>query len=120
MNTASLRVLCCFAFIALAGMHRTFAQYSPAKVALHINNLTSEERDSLSNELRTHGDLRISFACVPAGILILEPVNSGRSAEQVRALAASALIARLPAARRSEVALTQAEAEALCAAARNH
>ena len=119
MKTLLARTLAILAFVAFGGILNTHAQTTAPRVALRVQGLTSEERDQLSADLGRRGDLRISFACVPAGILILEPVDGERSADSVRAMAATALIRRLPPQRRSEVALTLTEAEALCSAARN-
>ncbi len=119
MKTLFTRTLAFVAFTTIAGILWSQAQTASGRVALRVNGLTNEERDLLSNDLQEHGDLRISFACVPAGVLILEPVNQDRSADSVRALAATALIRRLPPSRRTEVPLSLSEAEALCSEARN-
>lgn len=118
MNTHFARTLTCTVFLAI-GILLHAQTTASSRVALRVDGLTSEERDQLSNDLAQRGDLRISFACVPAGILILEPTGTDRSADSVRAMAATALIRRLPPARRSEVALSMNEAEELCSAARN-
>ncbi len=120
MKTLFARTLACLAFISLGILLHGQQATNLSRVALRVDGLTSEERDLLSNDLRQHGDLRISFACVPAGILILEPISADRSVDSVRAMAATALIRHLPADRRSEVPLTLSEAEALCSTARNH
>jgi hypothetical protein len=120
MKTHLSRALASLAILALCGIMQSHAQTTAQRVALRVDGLTSEERDLLSADLGQRGDLRISFACVPAGILILEPVNPERTADSVRAMTAAALIHRLPAQRRSEVALTMNEAEELCREARNH
>ena len=119
MKTLLARTLAFLAFIGIGGILHSQAQVTAPRVALRVTGLTSEERDLLSTDLGQRGDLRISFACVPAGILILEPVSPDRSADSVRAMAAAALIHRLPVQRRSEVALSLTEAEELCSAARN-
>ena len=119
MKTLLSRAVAILASIAICGILHSHAQSTAQRVALRVDGLTSEERDQLNADLGQRGDLRISFACVPAGILILEPVAPDRSADSVRAMAAAALIHRLPAQRRSEVALTLNEAEALCSEARN-
>lgn len=120
MKTPLTRTLTLPAFLVLANLLVGQVPGSdPSRVALRVDGLTSEERDQLSADLVQRGDLRISFACVPAGILILEPVSPDRSADSVRAMAATALIHRLPAQRRSEVALSLSEAEELCSEARN-
>ena len=120
MNTHIARTLTCLAFITPGILlHAQVQTTALTRVALRVDGLTAEERDQLSTDLCRRGDLRISFACVPAGILILEPVSPDRSADSVRAMAATALIRHLPAERRSEVALSLHEAEELCSAARN-
>ncbi len=50
---------------------------------LQVRGLTSAMRDGLAQDLKRDGHYRIAFACVPAGILILEPTTNagGRSAE---------------------------------------
>ena len=120
MNTLFARTIAFLAFLAIGSLFHSQAQTTSQRVALRVHGLTNEERDQLSTDLSEHGDLRISFACVPAGILILEPISPDRSADSVRAMAAAALIRRLPAQRRSEVALSLNEAEELCSAARNN
>ena len=120
MNTLHPRTIAFLAFLIIVGILHSYAQTAAQRVALRVDGLTSEERDQLSSDLSHRGDLRISFACVPAGILILEPLDPDRSADSVRAIAAAALIQRLPARRRSEVALSLNEAEELCSAARNN
>ena len=120
MKTHFARTFVCLAFLPLGTLlHAQVQTTAPTRVALRVDGLTAEERDQLSTDLCRRGDLRISFACVPAGILILEPVSPDRSADSVRAMAATALIRRLPAERRSEIALSLNEAEELCSAARN-
>lgn len=104
-------ILCC--------LTRTHAQTETPRIALHVSNLTSDERDALNHDLNDRGDLRIVFACVPAGILILEPVNGERRADQVRTLAAAALNARIPTQRRSEATMSLEEAESRCSTVRN-
>ena len=120
MNTLFTRRIICAAFAAISALIHLHAQETTSRVALRITSLTSEERDALSRDLTDGGELRIAFACVPAGILIVEPITHDRSAASVRAMAASALIRRLPVARRTDIHLTQAEAEALCAEARHN
>ncbi len=120
MKTLLARSLPLLVFLFLADLLVGQAPGSdPSRVALRVDGLTHEERDQLSIDLQERGDLRISFACVPAGILILEPIDPERAADSVRAMAATALIRRLPAQRRNEMALSIHEAEALCETSRN-
>lgn len=119
MKTLLSRTLAALACISSALLlHGQSVDGTPPRVALRVDGLTSAERDLLTADLGLEGELRISFACVPAGILIIEPTQADRSADSVRAMAASALIRRLPAQRRSEVALSLNEAEELCSEAR--
>lgn len=45
---------------------------SPQAVAFHVEGLTAEESDAFATELATEGEFRIAYACVPAGILVIE------------------------------------------------
>lgn len=112
----TLTIAAVLLMIASAGAH---AQTTSPRVALRVSQLTPDERDALNRDLIARGELRITYACVPAGIIIIEPVAQDRDADSVRAMAAAAIIRRLPADRRTEIPLTLTEAEALCSAARN-
>lgn len=90
------------------------------KVAFHITDLTSEERDALARALGQRGDARLAFACVPAGILIIESTEEGRSADSLRLRALPGLLAHVQPSRIQEEHLTLAHAESLCADSRSH
>jgi hypothetical protein len=103
------------------GLSRAQAQSAEAAaIGLHINGLTSAERDALAQDLDTQGELHVSFACVPAGILVLEGTGRTVSTPERRQAALHAVRQRIAAARISEEQLTLSTAEALCAEARNH
>lgn len=114
----SLAIAAALFTIGNAGLQAQSTAVSP-RVALRVSQLTPDERDALNRDLIARGELRITYACVPAGIIIIEPVAQDRDADSVRAMAAAAIIRRLPADRRMEIPLTLTEAEALCSAARN-
>ena len=63
------------------------------------------------------GDLRMRYACVPAGILILEPVP-GRSVGDLRTQVAPIIRRHVPAGRSTELTITIQQAEDRCAQVR--
>ena len=119
MKTLIFRSLAIAALLLTLGTTSLLAQTTASRIALRVSQLTPDERDALNRDLIARGELRITYACVPAGIIIIEPVGQDRDADSVRAMAAAAIIRRLPADRRMEIPLTLTEAEALCSAARN-
>ncbi|MCB0769215.1 MAG: hypothetical protein KDC00_02285 [Flavobacteriales bacterium] len=53
-----------------------FAQApSNGELVLNVRGLTSAMRDGLASDLQQEGRYRIAFACVPAGILIVEATD---------------------------------------------
>ncbi len=42
------------------------------RVAYSIAGITEQERDAIAQELASTGEGRVAYACVPAGILVLE------------------------------------------------
>lgn len=85
---------------------------------MRIQSLTSEERDALNRQLQAEGSMRVAYACVPAGILILEHDATSRSAAQVRELLLARVESVLPASRIMEANIEQQDAEQRCATAR--
>ena len=119
MWTTTARMLALAAIAVMCSLMRTHAQADTPRLALQVTGLTAEERDALNRDLTARGDMRIAFACVPAGILILEQTTTARPAEQARALAVAVLNERIPAQRRMEAPMSLEEAETRCNAARN-
>lgn len=122
MNTRflprTLGLLLCLC--ACLGLQKALAQSAEASlIGLHINGLTSAERDALAHDLAADGSVRVSFACVPAGILVLEPSARTVSTTERHDAALRTVRQRIPAARISEQAMSLTDAEALCADARN-
>ena len=48
-------------------------------IAFHIDGFSSTERDAIAVEIAMGGEFRMSYACVPAGILVIEPIAAGAS-----------------------------------------
>lgn len=88
-----------------------------AELVLRVNGLTSAERDALTRALPADGSVRLVYACVPAGILILDAPHQGSRAavrEQVMPLATK----RIATNRITEPAMDRTQAEAQCASLR--
>ena len=90
-----------------------------ARIALRIADLTPAERDALSREFADNGHARIVFACVPAGLIILEATDETRSTESLRLHAMPDLLRRVSPTRITEDHLTLQGAEDLCAVERD-
>jgi len=50
-------------------------------IAYQVSGLNPDMRDQLAQALHQQGIMRIAFACVPAGILVFEPLNGGLRAD---------------------------------------
>ncbi len=90
-----------------------------ALVAYQVSGLTSADRDQLALQADQGGVVKLTFACVPAGILVFEPVNGAARADlgtQVEGLITQRM------GRANVVAATndRQQLEALCATARNN
>lgn len=88
-------------------------------IAYQVGGLTSEIRDELVQELQQQGTMRIAFACVPAGILVFEPVNGGLRADHQQQVE-SFIAQRVGRSSITVSSLDRNQLEAQCAAARNH
>ncbi len=121
MNTEDLlRRALSIAALAFATMQTASAQSSiqaQAPVILHVEGLTASKRDLIKQEIETQGDLRMRYACVPAGILILEPVP-GRSGGDLRAQVTPIIRRHVPEGRSTELTITIQQAEDRCAQVR--
>ena len=58
----------------------------PQRVAYHIEGITEQERDAIALDLAANTELHIAFACVPAGILVIEgsTTDQGRASTAVQ------------------------------------
>lgn len=88
------------------------------EMVLQVRGLTSEMRDGLANDLQREGHYRIAFACVPAGIILLESTDVTRRVDQQADLMPVVHRRIDPSAIRSTNMLRR-DAEAACAEARN-
>ncbi|MFT3886410.1 MAG: hypothetical protein QM724_13575 [Flavobacteriales bacterium] len=118
MNTCFLsRSIGLLALVAGLGLAKVHAQETA--IGIRINGLTTDERDALVRDLRQQGELRVGFACVPAGILLLEPTGRAALTPEGHTAAIRTVRQRIAGARISEEPLTMATAEERCAEARN-
>ncbi|MBL7938776.1 MAG: hypothetical protein JNL43_05400 [Flavobacteriales bacterium] len=73
--------------VLFSGKASAQASLDRSAVTLQVRGLTSAMRDGLAQDLKRDGHYRIAFACVPAGILVLEPIaGSGARSNNVSAL----------------------------------
>src|SRR6185295_15235398 len=96
------------------------AQNTPASssaLVLHVDGLTSGTRDAIVQDLTHDGEFRVSYACVPAGLIILESVDPERSTDSLRLRALPRLLRNVEPARIREDHLTLEMAEERCAQA---
>ena len=82
-------------------------------VTIQIADLTSEDRDGINRHLAQRNDLRLVFACVPAGILVFETTDRESGALQ------ELLRHHIPRDRAQFVPMDRESAENSCAQARN-
>ena len=96
-----------------------FAQAPPLRYAtLKVQGLTSTLRDELAHDLQRDGQFHIAFACVPAGILILEPTRIDRQVDVQRAVL-PLIERRIASSSIRTTTMDRNAAEAQCAEARN-
>lgn len=105
--------------LLLAGTIGLQAQTHPGPtLTLRVDGLTTQERDALAHDLRNGTGLTLAYACVPAGLLVIAPVDPLSGIDPRSAVAAS--IGRtVTSARTHEETLTLQQVEARCSNARN-
>lgn len=109
------------AALAILLSTRSFAQTSAGSdptFTVRVEGLTSQERDAVNTDLEARNDLKLVFACVPAGILVFRG-ESGTTRTSTRAKAVSLMQSRLSTTRLAETTGGIAEAEQACAQQRN-
>ncbi len=67
--------------IAHLGLQASTPPSQPGRSAFRIDGLTSATRDALAQDLALDGGFRIAFACVPAGILVVESTSGSMRQE---------------------------------------
>lgn len=88
-------------------------------IGFHITAFTSAERDSIKQHLPAQEGLRVVFACVPAGVLVVSSDGRDASRIQLRSRIVDLLDASLAHDRIGNEELTLEAAETSCANARN-
>lgn len=91
---------------------------SHERVTMQVEGLTSATRDALAKDLKRTDEIRLVFACVPAGILVLES-RTGHSRGQLEERGRTALTARNASLRTRTIGHDLAAAEMACEQARN-
>lgn len=112
-------VLFLFVLIRMGGIDASAQQAAATSITLHIDGLSTEERDGLNQQLISRGDARIAFACVPAGIIVLQATDASRSADSLRLRALPGLLTSVAPHRIQEQAVSLTEAEQMCDNVRN-
>ena len=116
MRSTLTRGLALIGLLCIAALARLSAQ---APVGLHITALTTTERDSLMRELPRTSQLKVVFACVPAGVIVIGTDGPNISREALRTLAVQALEPLVAKDRITEGAITLHAAEQACETARD-
>mgnify|MGYP003393362801 CR=1 FL=1 len=106
------------ALVTLASTIHAQQADEPIRLAFRIENFSSDHRDALARELNVAGEYRIAFACVPAGILLLERVGAPLNADDLEAMT-NTVKHVVPTGRSLTHTPGLSELEAQCAAARN-
>lgn len=105
-------------FLLAAGLsHAQSAQ--PDRLILHIADLTAIESEILTHEFEQRGHARVALACLPTGMLVLEPAEAGQSTAALRLHAMPALLKTIAPMRISVTHVSEQKAEELCAIAQN-
>ena len=105
-----------FLMISATGLQ---AQTNPTThLTLRVDGLTAQERDALSQDLQNGTGLQLAYACVPAGLMVIAPVDP-QSGIDPRSAAAASIGRAVASARVHEENLTQQQVEARCTNARN-
>ncbi|MCC6840539.1 MAG: hypothetical protein IT230_10305 [Flavobacteriales bacterium] len=83
-------------------------------IGLRVIALTSAERDALVAAAHASGELKVVFACVPAGVIVFSDQGRASSREALRANVRAAMAPTVPAQRIEARELTLEAAEAAC------
>jgi len=109
------------AFVALILLTATTApaqQPASGSLAVMVSGLSAQTRDQIAWDLAGRGEVRIAYACVPAGILVFEAVNGALRADLQQDIN-DLLDQRVGRSNISVSALDQVQLEAQCAATRD-
>lgn len=118
MDTTHLaRIMALSAVVLLAGMVLHAQQPTDPPVAYVVSGLTASDRDSITRQVDQAGAVRLTYACVPAGILVFEPV-SGPARTDVKHHVEGILASRFGRTALAETTLDRQQLESQCAALR--
>lgn len=112
------RALALWAMLVLTQVGLRAQSPAPNAVTYQVNGLTAAHRDAISQDLAARGDLRIAYACVPAGILVLEP-NGTTMRGSLRPNAEAVLDQQFGRQAYALLPIDRQQAEAQCATVRN-
>ncbi|MBK7944305.1 MAG: hypothetical protein IPJ85_02885 [Flavobacteriales bacterium] len=111
MMAASLLLLLPFGLKAQSGNPNT------GHYAVRVIGLTAADRDALQQDLKGRNDLKLVFACIPAGVLVFASQAESKQVVEQRAL--PLLEAKAHRSRIEELTGGLADAEDACTQARN-
>lgn len=83
-------------------------------IGLRINTLSSAERDAIITNVREGGELRVIYACVPAGVIVFSEATPSGSREALRTKVISAIAPIIPAGRIAGTDYSLDDAETAC------
>jgi hypothetical protein len=112
------RTLAFSALVLLTGSALFAQQPGTPAVAYVVSGLTASGRDQITHQVDQQGTVRLAYACVPAGILVFEPVNGSARAD-IKRQVEGIMATQLGRASITEITLDQQQLEAQCAALRN-
>jgi hypothetical protein len=109
-----------FAVMAMTatGLSAQQAGANVDRLTIHVDGLSSEQRDAIANEFAQTGEFHISYACVPAGILVIEPSMQGSGISN-GSQARTVVLSHVSGLTTTVLDRSAAEVEALCMNARN-
>jgi hypothetical protein len=116
-TTHFARTLAFTALVLLAGSSLHAQQPGTPSIAYVVSGLTASGRDQITQQVDQQGTVRLAYACVPAGILVFEPVNGGARTD-IKRHVEGIMATQLGRSSITESTLDQQQLEAQCAALR--
>ena len=107
-----------FLLLFLLAFFATNQLRAQAPVGIRITALTSAERDALVQSTRDAGEMKVVYACVPAGIIVFTSNTESTSRQSLRTKAMAALAPIVTEARIEPADITLQAAETACENAR--
>jgi len=107
-----------FLVIPWTGSHAQQLLPSTEHITVQLEGLDSATRDALVSDLRMNTDLRLVFACVPAGILVFES-RTARNRSQLEDRSRTLLMGRANGSTPRFIDQSLEQAETACSEVRN-